>query len=208
MVSFADVPPGPDYHHVEFCAKIVNINDFPDAVVVANWYGAMNDGSKGVLVKNNECISGYKYSEVDIYWVTKSSFKATDLEDFKNLKTKPYTGYLMKKMPHYLGYVKNTDPLVKQTVEYSITQNSGGKLSLYKSRVISDYNNGTPQKVETFRTPSSAKVTDIENNIKKPIFAEIPESKGDEQKAVVQPAPKKSFVRSMLCRIGFVKFCR
>lgn len=207
LVSFADVPPGPDYHYVEFCAKIVNQNDFPDVVVVANWYGAMNDGSKGVLVKNNECIGGYKYSDVDIYWVTKNDFNIEDLDNFKDLKTKKYTGYLTKKLEHYMGYVKNTDPLVKQTVEYVITKNSGGKMSLYKSRIISDYNNGTPQKIEIFRTPSSTKTADLKNDVKKPTFDEINQVVTNDQAINVQPAPKKSFVRSLLCRIGFVKLC-
>ena len=54
------------------------------------------------------------------------------------------------------GYIVNSNPLIKKTIEYSITGNtSTGILSLYKLKEISEYNNGTPSTTETFSNPNS-----------------------------------------------------
>jgi len=48
------------------------------------------------------------------------------------------------------GSVDNSNPLVKRDIEYSIAESSDGKLTLYKSKQTSEYNDGTPKKIETF----------------------------------------------------------
>ncbi|MGB8816075.1 MAG: peptidoglycan-binding domain-containing protein [Minisyncoccia bacterium] len=57
------------------------------------------------------------------------------------------------------GYVDIGNPLIEETIEYSIAGYSNGKLNLYKSKQTSKYNNNTPIKIETFSNPISVPST-------------------------------------------------
>mgnify|MGYP001383990558 CR=1 FL=1 len=54
----------------------------------------------------------------------------------------------------YGGYIEDSNPLVREEIEYHIAGFSGDKLILYKSKQTLGYNNGTPDKVETFGKPN------------------------------------------------------
>lgn len=140
----------PNTHAVNLCAKVVNLNDFPDIVLVKNITGPMAKNSTASSIENNICLTaGYKFNSLDIYWTTKD--KPTII-NASNL--------LLKGAEWYGGYVDDKNPLVKENIEYSIAKNSDGKLILYKSKQISDYNNGAAEKVETFQNPQQpVKVT-------------------------------------------------
>jgi len=51
------------------------------------------------------------------------------------------------------GYANDRDPLVKKTIDYTIHGFSGDTLLLYRSSRVSEFNNGTPPKTETFPDP-------------------------------------------------------
>ncbi|MCD4704791.1 hypothetical protein K8R66_01810 [bacterium] len=55
----------------------------------------------------------------------------------------------------YGGYIDQNDSLIKEEINYSIAKFSDGKLVLYKSQQISEYNDGTPKKIETFDNSSN-----------------------------------------------------
>jgi len=121
--------------------KVVNINEFPNIVLIG-YYG-MADRYESYQVKNNECLTnGYKLNLLSIYWNTKD--KPNSIEPDK---------LLLENVGSYGGYVDQNNPLISEDIEYSIAGFSGGKLVIYKSKQTSEYNNGTPLKVETFSNP-------------------------------------------------------
>ena len=145
----ADVIPGYS-HSVDRCVKIVNLNEFPSVVLIGYYTGPMVDKYESYQIKNNECLTkGYKFNSLSIYWNTKDK---PDSIDPNNL--------LLENVEPYGGYVDQDNPLIKEDIEYSIAGFSGGKLVLYKSKQTSEYNNGTPKKVETFSNPLGNKEPD------------------------------------------------
>ena len=135
----ADVIP-PNSHPLDRCVKIVNLSDFSDIVLIEYVTGPMVQGSEITQIKNNECLSkGYKFNSLKIYWNTKDNPNSIDQNNL-----------LLDNVEIYDGYVDQDNPLVKEDIEYSIADFSGGKLILYKSKQTSEYNNGTKKKVETF----------------------------------------------------------
>jgi len=139
--ALADVMP-PDSHPLDRCVKVVNLNEFPDIVLI-RYITSVNGKNESSQIKNNDCLSGgYKFNSLSIYWSTKD--KPDSIEP-KNL--------LLENVEWYGGHADQNNPLVKEDIEYSIAGFSGGKPVLYKSRQISEYNNGTPEKVKAFSNP-------------------------------------------------------
>lgn len=139
---FADVIPL-NSHSLDRCVKVVNLNDFTNIVLIGYITGPMVQGSEISQIKNNECLSkGYKFNSLAIYWNTKDKLNSIDQNKL-----------LLDKVEVYGGYVDQNNPLIKENIEYSIAGYSDGKLVLYKSKQTSEYNNGTPTKVETFANP-------------------------------------------------------
>ncbi|OQB44267.1 MAG: hypothetical protein BWY03_00238 [Parcubacteria group bacterium ADurb.Bin159] len=149
----ADVIP-PNSHSFNRCVKIVNLNEFPDIVLIGYYTGPMVQNYETYQIKNNECwTKGYKFNSLKIYWNTKDK---SNIIDPNNL--------LLDDIETYGGYVDRSNPLVKENIEYSIAGFSDGKLILYKSKQISEYNDGTPMKVETFANPLKNNEPNNQNN--------------------------------------------
>ena len=186
----ADVIPD-NSHSLNRCVKVVNLDKFPDIALISYVTGPMVKNSIISQINNNECLTkGYKFNSLKVYWNTKNK---ADSIDPNNL--------LLDTIEVYGGYVDQKNPLVKEDVEYSIAGFSGGKLVLYKSQQISEYNNGTPKKIESFTNP----LIKIEPNNQNP-----------EQKKITQtPTPSPEIVRggfwqSIACFFGglFGKGCQ
>lgn len=150
-VAPADVIPGGS-HPVGRCVKVVNLNEFPDVVLIGYYTGPMVK-YKAYQIQNNQCLyKGYKLNKFSVYWTTKEKFDSLDL---KNLSLADIT--FLENIQTYGGNADKSNPLIKEDIEYSIAGFSDGKLVLYKSRQISEYNNGAPKKVETFDSPHAIK---------------------------------------------------
>lgn len=173
-VSLADVPTPAGFHSPGLCAKIVNLDQFPNVVLIGYNYGVVYT-VEPYVIKNNECLTkGYKFSLLDVYWTTKDNFNLVDLENLNlgkdgssnsNYKIPSDLVLLLKEVETlYFGeLIPDSNPLIKGTIEYSITENpisinpsyvAVEKYSLFKSKQISEYNDGTPAKVETFPNPN------------------------------------------------------
>jgi len=194
-------------HQVQRCLKIVNIDKFPDLALVGFYTGVMLENNKNYIayqVKNNECLTkGYKFNKLNLYWVTQKKFASLNLNNLiLNTKKVASGGWDAKgNVTYYDVYspknlellteniesgnsvVDNTDHLIKETLEYSLLKNSDGNLSLYKSKRITDYNDGSQQKIETFQTSG-----DIINSSSTPV--NLPEEK---------QVKKNGFWHSILC---------
>lgn len=180
----ADIIP-PNSRLLNRCFKVVNLNDFPDIVLISYVTGPMVRGSGISQIKNNECLSkGYKFNLLKIYWNTKDK---PDLIDQNNL--------LLDNAEVYGGYIDQNNPLVKEDIEYSIAGFSGGKLVFYKSKQISEYNNGMPTKVESFVNPLNDTQTNNQDQKQKEIAHIL-------SPIVPTPLPeptKRGFWQSLIC---------
>lgn len=173
-MALADIPMS-NSHLIDKCVEIANLDQFPDMVLVGYVtgpeLGETTNKYNAFQIENNKCLDkGYKFNSLDVYWITKDKFNLIDL---KNLNTKEETinngsstgseiipvdlSLLSKELETdnlTFDWVDNSDTsLKKETVDYSISQSSDGIYTFYKSKQTSEYNNGTPAKVETFSNP-------------------------------------------------------
>lgn len=141
-------PSPPDSHHLDWYIKVVNLDEFPEIVLICS-YPVYTKGQPlprygTYQIENDKAITaGDPLVPISIYWNTKD--KGNSIDSNNLLMTIGLNG----------GYIPNSNPLVKETFEYSISGFSGNKLMIYKSRHISEYNDGTPAKVETLPNPWS-----------------------------------------------------
>ena len=117
----ADVIPG-GFHSVSRCVRVVNLNEFPDVVLIGYYTGPMVK-YEAYRIKNNQCLDkGYKLNKFSVYWTTKEKFASLDL---KNLRLTDIT--FLEDLQPYGGNVDKNNPLIKEDIEYSIAGFSGGK---------------------------------------------------------------------------------
>lgn len=144
-IASADIMPG-NSHSLNRCVKVVNLDEFSDIVLMSYVTGPMIASDEINQINTNECITkGYKFNSLSIYWNIKDKLNVIDPNNL-----------LLENVEVYGGYVDDKNPLVKEDIEYTIKKISDGKYSLYKSKLISEYNDGTPKKVETFDSTSTS----------------------------------------------------
>ena len=93
-ISFvsADVIPQ-NSHALDKCVKFVNLEDFPEIILVGFYTGPMVDTYEAYPIIDNECLTkGYKFNSLSIYWTTKENFEKIDLKDLKLSTQKIPTG--------------------------------------------------------------------------------------------------------------------
>jgi hypothetical protein len=167
-ISNADMLPEGNVHVVDKCIKFVNLSDYPNIVLISyiNPIWAWENIASRIV--NNTCLDkGYKFNSMSVYRNTKEKFDSLDLKNLKVRSKKVLAGwydekgnpaYYDKTYPAELNILledietnwarlPNNDPLVKQTIEYSIQGYTNWKL-IYQSKEISDYNDNTPSKIE------------------------------------------------------------
>ena len=196
-ITSADILPPPGFHAPGLCTKIVNLDSFPEIVLVGFIMGHGNGTNKysAYQIKNNVCLDkGYKFNSLSIYWTTKEKFNLLDLNNLK-LKTEKIKGggvdekgnptyydsyspadlnlLLNDAVSTYLsGEIPDSNPLISGTLEYKVSY-FGGIATLNKSRKIYEYNNGAKSKIETFDIPE-AQVKNIPTPNLKPTPTPVP----------------------------------
>lgn len=180
----ADVPPE-NSHPINRCIKFVNLNDFSDIVLIGFYTGPMIHSYEAYKIENDKCLKkGYKLNSFSIYWTTKEKFNSLNLTELKldtetvylpaeagyddegnpghyNISSPADLIFLLGDIMGYGDYVDENNPLINETIDYSIAGYSDGKLVVYISKKIAGYNIG-PQTVENFKKPNI--------NNKEPIF--------------------------------------
>lgn len=201
-IAYADLIP-PNSHYVERCVTIANLDKYPDAVLIG--YITPISGAKyeAYKIETGKCLTkGYKFNDFSVYWITKSKFAAIDLNNLKlnvqkvlNSSARDdngnpvyrdvYTPADLYKISKTIDlgnlYVNNSDPAIKQNIEYSIGGVDGVNLTLYLSKETTDFNNGAAKKVATFSnpitgapTPKAAIQQPKSNNV--PVIKNTPDS--------------------------------
>ncbi len=210
MMNFAsaDSIPG-NSHSLNRCVKFVNLNDFSDVVLIGFYTGPMVDTYEAYQIENDKCLDkGYKFNTLGIYWTTEEKFNSLNLKDLKlDCEKVTSSGIDDEGNPLYYevyspaeltllledvepdgGYVSKINPLIKETIEYSVAGYSDGKLVVYKSKRTSEYSMGLSEKVETFEKPNI-------NNKESINYTSAPES-------IQNPEPQlleKGFWNSISC---------
>lgn len=148
----ADIIP-PDSHLVVVCNKIVNIEDFPDASFIIYITGPMIEKYEAYLAENQACIQGgYKFNTVKIYSVEKSYLDSKGLE---NIDINADSNILSSALElGFSYYIENQNPLIHIDNEYRIAGFSGDKVIVYLSKTTSEFDDGTPNKSETYSAPA------------------------------------------------------
>lgn len=139
----ADVIP-PDSHFVERCVRVANAGDFPDIVLIGYVADPAGREYDKYQVAADKCLTkGYKFDTLSIYWNAKGKGLAID---GRNL--------LAGNIDTYGGYADNASHVAREDVDYSLAHDAAGSLYLYKSRQVTQYDDGTPAKVEAFSSAS------------------------------------------------------
>lgn len=141
----------PYTHEVGGCTKIVNISKYPDIILLSILTGPDHSERVGVeIISENQCLDkGYKFNSYDVYWGNKKDFVDKDLNSLDILANKDLKLVGIEiEFPGF--YVSDTDPLVAKDIEYTVGGISNDQLVFYKSKQISSFNNGSPEKTELF----------------------------------------------------------
>jgi hypothetical protein len=202
----------PGYHYINRCVKVTNLDDFSNISLIAYIVDRIGPSNNINEIKNNECISkGYKFNSINVYWNDKDK---SSIIDENKLLIKDFDASISK-------YIEEKEPLIKEEVEYSLVKSSSGIYSLEKTKVISYYNNGEPNKIETFfNSGINPIIKDIKKETEPLIKKEIqPAIKNDiEQKKDIsfegddiinsqRNIIKKSFWQKVKCFFSFSKNC-
>ncbi|MFH1189034.1 MAG: hypothetical protein V1652_04305 [bacterium] len=144
----ADIVP-PDSHQLERCVTITNIDDFDNFYIIGHITGPTTNGYENYIFKQNTCLElGYKFNAVKIFAVEKSY---ADLVGIEVLDVSDMHLYGADDIVNpYGGLVDNGDPLVKERIEYAISDISDDTVTLYESKHVSEYNDGTATRIDTF----------------------------------------------------------
>jgi hypothetical protein len=152
-ISHADVMPD-NSHVLDRCVKVVNLDDFPDIYLIAYVTGPMIDGNESSIIQQDVCLTkGYKFNTFQILSATKAYIDSIGIDAVDTNNKSIYN--LNVDIEPYGGYVDDSNPLIKEEIEYTLIQLSDTTFTLYKSKQTSTYNDGTPTQIETFPGPDN-----------------------------------------------------
>jgi hypothetical protein len=148
-MAFADMPPGDDFHHLDRCAIVVNQIKFPDIVLISSLSGLCSP-TRGELVEPGQCLSGYKNCQTDLYYTTKDQLPSINIgllrtktvfdKHYINGREVPMDLHLLiEDISHYGGYLPNSNPLIRERIEYSLTKKADGTYKFEKPKIIKFY---------------------------------------------------------------------
>jgi hypothetical protein len=184
---FADVI-NPDYHPVNRCATIDNLDSFPDIVLIAAVYAPGGYLVNKYVVKKDSCLTkGYKFNTFSIFWTPKSNFDQFGIDGLpipQSLAKKsahavtapPMIQVLTNAIEPYGATVPNSDPLTKEELHY-LLYNLNGTLSAYLAKKVS-INSDQTSSTETFGPPASGVIPKPSRTISGPLAGTLVVSDG------------------------------
>lgn len=128
-------------HSVDFCAKIVNIEDFPNLSLIAKVSGPVSPST--YVIKQTDCLSiGYKMNSLKVYASESWFVKYNDLNKV-NFTNNPNVLESSIPIKAYYGYVNNSNPINRIQYFYKIAGFTESTVEIYLWKEIISYNNGT-----------------------------------------------------------------
>jgi hypothetical protein len=173
----------PNTHPVQLCAKIVDLEGFPDIVVIG-YIRTISGGSDRYVVKQDSCLTkGYKFNGFYLLWTTKSYFDSIGLaqlplDDFvKGLAKKAASitespiHLLSASIAVYGGTVPDSNKLQSVQESYILLAN-GSNISLFLIQRKSDFSDNTEnfEEFTPLRTVKPSQGMAVRNNTIENIF--------------------------------------
>ncbi len=163
----------PNSKTVPFCAKVINLNDYPDYYFVSvETYPGSRSIDVGNIITSDEClgIKGYKFDSLEIYAINKSYVDSIGIDNIPTINVSfpgeceggcfkeefsPENAMLLNESVN-LGssyYVKKSSPMQKMDVELKVTK-IGEDFIIYTSKTTISYKNGKTD-VKLFVAPTT-----------------------------------------------------
>ena len=210
-LASADILPQEGYHYVNYCSKIINVNEFKDVYFVAEDLSVGGGHVKNYLINNDVCLEdymSYKFNEIKVYAIEKNYFNSVDIENIDFSNENVYSlEYLSKNEGVYLGGEVEDDnnSLYSQTFEYTILGFAGREVISYQSKVINKSKKGNILGEEIFENPGYEggeikKIIDIKEEP-----SPTPEPKKEPDSIKPQELQIKTFWEKIIC--FFKKSC-
>src|SRR6056297_1310811 len=124
----------PGTRGMERCVKIVNLDEFPEIVLVGHITGPVIQCENPYVISSDECLTKfYKANDLTIYAIDKDYLEAKGLENI-DLETDPNLCYYEVELNPEWDVVNEDDPLIGEEIEYSIAGFLEDRLVIYTSR--------------------------------------------------------------------------
>ena len=154
----ADLPP-PDSHSVTFSPRVMNLDQYPSISIISFTESRHPGTTQAKIVIQGEVIIGSTLlwgdknyiSNMDLGNMTATSLTTDpNLHSIENYYLPDYTE-ITESIGAVRGTVPNSNPLTNVILEYSLKGSPvDGQLSLYKSKQIFKFNNGSPDEITLF----------------------------------------------------------
>ncbi|MBI2630046.1 hypothetical protein HYW76_03015 [Candidatus Pacearchaeota archaeon] len=146
----------PDTHPVERCVKLMNLNEYSNISLIVYIEGPTIKGFEAYKLDTNpHCLPQiYKFATLTLYWIENENLGSINFQGLTPEIISKYLHPVSGMVGHNSYYIEDSNPLKKEDIELSIAGYSEKTLVLYKSKQVSEYNDGTPAKTEVFDNPN------------------------------------------------------
>jgi hypothetical protein len=149
---YADIIPD-NSHYVTKCAKITNVDDYPEVALVGYIYAFFSseyDSHHSYLITDSSCLDKeYKLNGFSIYAVLKSYVIGKDVENMDFVYN--YNAIISSIQIEPEGdYYDNSIPVNSIAQYYKIIGFTDSTVVLFKWKEVTGYNNGTPDSTKIF----------------------------------------------------------
>ncbi len=132
----------------KICAKINNLNDFSDIVLIGVWDGiALLNSNKAFRIESNSCINAKNTCPILLYAMSLEYFKTVDIDeiDFENNKNVKKLNLTIKIVSFDVYKYSAID------IYYNIALYDATTIYLYKSKITYKYRSERPDYVQYFK---------------------------------------------------------
>lgn len=143
----------PGERPIDRCIKLVNVDEFSNVIFVGYITGPVTPPDDRYIITSDMCLSKYyKYNDLTIYAIAKNDIDAIGLANLDLGSDSYLYSYNVEINPGF-DIVSTADPLQSEMIEYTVAGFSNASLIIYKSKQVSEYSAGIPDKVEIFDQP-------------------------------------------------------
>jgi len=147
-ISFCDVIPG-NAHLVNICAKITNIEDYPEISLLV-FYQRAYAGDKTYKVVSSECLKEcYKYNEICIYAVSNKYLQGKNIENINWPNDKNAIKSNLFQIP-YIGYIYDSNPISSVERFYKVEGFTDTTVILFKWKEVTQFFWPKPDSIKTY----------------------------------------------------------
>ena len=147
----------PNYHPVERCVTIEDLEVFPDIAIVGMYFGPTMEGSIVYQVKSDSCLTkGYKFNTLALFWVTNTYLSEVSIDELpvdqmkadihsaakKRILPLQEWGFITSEIEPYGGTVPDQSPLLSEELVYRLVKNSG-EIAIVPVKKVSHFEDGT-----------------------------------------------------------------